>query len=168
MDTGTLVVGVILLLLLISPFILFGAKGKKTKEKNLLKMLDDMASRNNNTIRDHQYWNHSAIGIDSGNKMLFYCYKSDTQTYDRVYKLSEIQSCHVDIIRHKAGTKGEEQQVIDSISIVLEFKEKKRVDARLMFYDSETDSLNLNNELQLAETWAKTISDIISHKKQEG
>ena len=55
MDTGTLVVGVILLLLLISPFILFGAKGKKTKEKNLLKMLDDMASRNNNTIRDHQY-----------------------------------------------------------------------------------------------------------------
>lgn len=165
MDTGTLVVGVILILLFISPFVIFGSRGKKNKEKDLLKSLDDLASRNNCTIKERECWNNSAIGMDAGNKMLFYFYKSETQTFDRVVKLSEIQSCRVDIARHKTGVKGEEQQVIDNISIILEFKEKKRVGARLTFYDSETDRLQLNDELQLAEVWSKKISEIISHKK---
>lgn len=167
MDTGTLVVGAILILLFISPFVIFGSRGKKNKEKDLLKSLDDLASRNNCTIKDHQYWNNSAIGMDAANKMLFYFYKSEKQTYDRIIKLVEVQSCRIDIARHKTGTKSEDQQVIDNISIILEFKEKKRVPAHLLFYDSETDSLNLNDELQLAEAWAKNISEIIRHKKTE-
>lgn len=161
MDTGTIIIGLVLTMLFISPFFFLRDTKRKTREKELLNSLQELALRNNSKLTEHKIWNNSAIGIDKDARLLLFVYKSEKQSYDKVIHLTEIQSCKVATTSHTTGFKHESYKVTDVISLAFEFRNKTRPNAVIEIYNDDVDGLTLDGENQLAEEWAKIINSVI-------
>ena len=161
MDNGMIIIGLLLLLLVVSPFLFLRDTKRKGREKELLNYLQELALRSNSKVTEHKIWNNSAIGIDKNARLVLFVCKSEKQAYDKVINLTEIQSCRVATTSHTAGYKRESYKVTDIISLAFEFRNKTRPNAVIEFYNNEVDNLTLNGESQLAEEWAKIINSVI-------
>ena len=71
MDIQTTIIGVIILLLCLLPFLLLGVKNKN-KRKKVFQILLDIAKRNQTYINKSEFWSQSVIGIDTSKKILFF------------------------------------------------------------------------------------------------
>lgn len=135
MDSGTLVIGAIMIAICILPFILINNSIKKQK-KQLLQALLALSDQKNCKMTQYELGSNLAIGIDENADLLFF--------FKRL-KDKEI-SQHVNLK--------------DKLELCISPKTKSRPDIFLEFYNSE-ENLQLNGELQLIEKWAKIINDQI-------
>ena len=69
MDSETTIIGIILVLICIIPFVIINKK-KATKRRNKLKILTDSVQKMNGIMYKNEFWNHYGIGLDKTNKML--------------------------------------------------------------------------------------------------
>lgn len=76
--------------------------------------------------------------------------------------LSEVQKCRVinseSTVNHTGGT----HKVIEKLELTFTYRDKGKPEAVLEFYNTDSDSLTLTGELQLAEKWNKIANDCLS------
>jgi hypothetical protein len=160
MDVGTTLIGIAILLMIIIPLVIINRKKKKLEAQFLQSFLF-LGEKNNNRITIYDVWNKSAIGIDKINHKLFYLQRTAVEDFTIEIDLSSIQKSRVVSINLTMNG----QSVTDKISLVLAYRDKNLTEKVLEFYNNETDDLNLNGEIQLADKWLKIINSDIADIK---
>ncbi|RDB02726.1 hypothetical protein [Runella aurantiaca] len=157
MDLGASIVGMIVILICIIPFVLISINNRKKGEK-LRQKLFGFAENSNFTISRFDSWHHSSIGIDDQNSIVFFTRTVNDQAFLRQINLSEIQKCRVIISRKTASNSGE----IERLELAFTYHNKQKSEVILEFYNAAYDSLTLSGELQMVEKWGKIVNDKIS------
>ncbi|MBX2926231.1 MAG: hypothetical protein KF852_00220 [Saprospiraceae bacterium] len=165
MDSGTALVGGILILICILPFVLMNMSAKK-KKRQFLQLLFDLAGKNNGKISQHDHWNGTAIGLDETTNTIFFIKKLKEDVTSRQVNLAEVQKCRVVQTHNAASGKGGSAPVIEKIELAFAYRDKGRAETTLEFYNDETDSF-LSGELQQAEKWSKIANARIAQTLQQ-
>lgn len=145
-----LIMGVVLTALLITPFVFFRDGSRKSRTKNLLNNLVDMARTENCAVTRSEVWNDAAIGINDETQTLFYVRGQEPAVIRTLVHLKDIKQSRVSVVSRTVERKSDSQKIIEKISLVLEHKSNARPDVILPFYDADSDGLSLAGELQLA------------------
>jgi len=166
MESGTTIIGLILLFIMVLPFILL-SKRKSKGGKQFLSILFDLAKKNNSKISEHELWNNVAVGIDRDTHQLYFIRKTATNNIVYNIDLSEIQKCRLVNTSRKVNYKGGSYNVVDRLELAFTYCDKIKPEIILEFYNSEYDSVALNGELQLASKWLKIINTELAQKTQK-
>ena len=166
MDIGTSIIGIILILTCIIPFVIMNINSRK-REKKLLHELFTFAERNNCKISQHELWNNSLIGIDETANVIFFTKKLKDNEISQQINLTEIQKCRVVNSSRTVNNKDGNFKVVDKLELAFTFHDKNKVEIIIAFYNADYDSLTLSGELLLAEKWCKIINDKISASRQK-
>lgn len=148
MDLGTTIIGVVVTLLCVLPFILFSFYNSKKRKANF-QVLTDLTKSKNYHITQKDNWKQHVIGIDESRKVLFFS-KNPTDIHKFVIiDLKKVENCRL----IKENPKG----VLNRLALEIEFSDKKLPDNSLEFYNSDT-SVSLVNELELIQKWHTIIN----------
>ena len=150
MDSETTIIGIILVLICIVPFLVI-TKKKATKRKNKLKILINSVQKMNGAIYKNEFWNHYGIGLDKTNKMLYFSTQSDEENSYDVINLKSIATCS--IIK-----KQDNSNSITGLGLQLDFTDKSKPAVYLSFYERDRNIV-LVNELDLIQRWSTTINE---------
>lgn len=106
MDTGTLLIAIISVVIVSSPFVL-KIFNRKKKEKHLLRILQSLADKTSNKIKRFDVCGKRIVGIDPDSGILFF-YNDETpdQSIQRIELAAYIRS-EVVINEIKVGANGE-------------------------------------------------------------
>lgn len=154
MNTGTLIIGAIMIAICVLPIVLI-YRSRKNTEKKLIQSLNNLAEKQHCKVSNLETWSNSAIGIDETTNMLFFYRQIKEKEIARNIKLSEISKCMVH--NTNRNIKEGNYSITEKIELVLSPKTKGNPDIALEFYDAEI-SAQLSGEPQLAEKWARNIS----------
>lgn len=160
MDSGTLIIAILFILVCSIPFIIMVRNSKK-REKQFLRMLLEIAGKDNCELSVHDFLTHAAISIDNKTNMVFFVKKVNSTETHQLVTLAEIQSCHLVNAARTGSNEDGLFKIIDRLELVLESHDKSKADIILEFYNSAYSSPTLTVELQLAEKWCKVINDKI-------
>tara|TARA_R110001583_G_scaffold77046_1_gene210156 strand:+ start:8026 stop:8514 length:489 start_codon:yes stop_codon:yes gene_type:complete len=152
MDSGTLIIGLIILVICALPFILSG-RNRITNEQNIKKAFFELAQKNNTSILQNDFWFKTAIGINTTSHQLFFYRKIKDNETSAIINLSEYQKCS--IIKLNDGGNN-----IDIIQLVLVPNAAKKSKIILEFYNSRFTTM-LDGENQLVDKWSKIINETI-------
>lgn len=161
MDLGTSIVGLVIILICIIPFVIMSINNRK-KEKTMLQGLFTFAERNNCKISQHELWNNSLIGIDETANVIFFTKKLKDNEISQQINLTEIQKCRVVNSSKTVNNKDDNFKVVDKLELAFIFNDKNKAEIIIEFYNADYDSLTLSGELLLVEKWCKIIRDRIS------
>lgn len=153
MDSETTIIGIVLVLICIIPFVLINKK-KATKRRNKLKILTNSVQKMNGIIYKNEFWNHYGIALDKTNKMLYFSTQTDDENSYEVISLKSIASCSV--IKKEDNSKS-----ITALGLQLDFADKSKPNAYLSFYERDSN-LFLVNELDIIQRWSATINEQLS------
>lgn len=158
MDTGTTIMGVCIIVMVILPFILIG-RGKKNADRQLIGKIDAQAHELQSQITDYGLAPNLAIGLDANKGELFYYKKSGDDIHTANLKLIDFSDCKLQINTRKVKMKGTVSIVTDKIDFVLH----ERISGKtrtLNLYDAE-ETFDLTKELQLGREWEQIIQQKI-------
>jgi hypothetical protein len=162
MDTTTILITVVVLILCALPIVLM--QRNKTKKENAFKeKMVNLGGNGNTKIHQLDRWNNKGIGIDNDNHKLFFLFSKQDTDVQKVINLSEIRQCSL-VKSHHTGN-NESSTGIKKLELHLLSKEKSKPNVVLEFYDADHDSLTIREELQLAEKWSSIIESGISKMK---
>lgn len=147
MEMGTIITGVIIIILCILPFVLLGS-GRRKRQKQLLQSLQAAAAQQGGKIARHDCMRDAAIGMDDEARVLYFVKNDATQHFH----LRSIKSCRA---INNARTV-DNNRVIDQLALALLPAGNGQPDIQLEFYNQETD-VQLTGELQLLEKWAQIV-----------
>lgn len=152
MDSGTIIIGLIMLALCALPFILSG-RNRKSKEEKIKKSFLDLAQKNNISDLQKDIWYGSAIGINVTNHQLVF-YR----------KIKDIETTHIlnlkDIQKSKVLKVNDLNNHIEKLELILTPYGKNNNEINLEFYNAEINP-QLNGEFQLIDKWNKLINETI-------
>lgn len=161
MDFGSTIVGVIVLLICIIPFVVLSRNNRKRKQI-VVDRLNQLAERSNCSISRFDIWNNSAVGIDDTAHQAFFTRKiNDTETALQI-NLLDVQKCRLMNTGRTVNPAEGNQKVIEKLELVFTYRNKDKRETSLEFYNRDFDSLTLSGELQLIEKWGKIFNDTIS------
>lgn len=152
MNTGIVIMGVVLVSICALPFILADLKRRK-KANWYVSKLREMAAQNQAAITKYDFCRDFILGIDEKNNQLFYFqFRGDTEMSQHI-NLKEIAACKV---INKSRT-------IDRVTVVdqllLNFKPatRNKDEINWMLYSTDYHT-QLDDELQLSAKWATLIN----------
>jgi hypothetical protein len=157
MDLGTLIIGIICVVLCALPFILTNGN-KKKKEKQLLLLLNNLTTKYKSTNTIHETFGYFAIGLDSNKKSVSYVLEQKEVVRQEFIALADILSCEV--LNTSRNTKN--GKIIDHLHLKLFTKDKKKPAILLEFYNSHIN-YQLNDELDAVEKWNTLINDLLNN-----
>ena len=149
MDATSLTIGIILLIICVLPFILFSINNNKKRKKRIQNLVAK-AKENNATIQEKDDWNHSIIGIDKTNKMLFFSKKSEEFDKFISINISELLKCRIERTENK-------HNVLEKLELELTFASKPTI--VLEFFNKDETRLILN-EIEIIQKWQALLSKI--------
>jgi hypothetical protein len=164
METGTTIIGAVLIAIFILPFIIFGYIGKKRKNKMLLS-LRNFADQHLCKISKYDIARNFVIGTDEINNILFFYKKNNEKTDKQFVDLQNTQKCMIlnnnRPMKYSEGNFG----AIEKIDLHFFPVDKSIDDVNIEFFNSEYD-LRLTNELQLAEKWLNIANQMLKKDKK--
>ncbi len=149
MDSTSLTIGIILLIVCVLPFILFSVINSKKRKKRIENLILK-AKENNATIQEKDDWNQSIIGIDKTNKMLFFSKKSEEFDKFISINISELLKCRIERTENK-------HNVLEKLELELTFASKPTV--VLEFFNKDETRLILN-EIEIIQKWQTLLNKI--------
>jgi hypothetical protein len=159
MDTGSALIGLIIVLLCALPFILLG-NSQKRKEKQLVRSLSQLAEKKNGHIDQYETGRDFAIGLDRVGGAVFFYKNLAGQESSQYIRLAEIEQCDVkSVSRNQSPEKGSRRH-IDEVQLIFIPIHKDEAVIKLELYNSE-ENLQLDRELQLAEKWKKLLRELL-------
>lgn len=164
MDSGTIIIGVLMLAIFIVPFVLSN-KSRKNKENLLKKMLFSLAEKENSDITEFNQWDNTAIGISTTSKKIFFYRKLEYSEVNLSVDFQLIQNCKIVNISRMIKSNNENYKIVDRLELNISTYIKNKQDIILEFYNSDIDA-QMNDELLLIEEWNKKINSLIVIKKQ--
>lgn len=153
MSISIAAISAVLLLSLATPFIYFGWATRKANN-SFQKLIGNLTSGYNLTINEKEQWRQKFIAIDAVNKKLLFI-ENLTNPVLEVINLNKLLKISIEVTQ-KTLKSGE--TVLGGVILELHFeKGANQPDARLSFYDFETD-FSQENDLTRAANWKSKIS----------
>ena len=149
MDSTSLTIGIILLIVCVLPFILFSVINSKKRKKRIQNLIQK-AKENNATIQEKDDWNQSIIGIDKTNKMLFFSKKSEEIDKFISINISELLKCRIEKTENK-------HNVLEKLELELTFASRPTI--VLEFFNKDETRLILN-EIEIIQKWQTLLNKI--------
>lgn len=149
MDSTSLTIGIILMIVCVLPFILFSVINTKKRKKRIENLILK-AKENNATIQEKDDWNQSIIGIDKTNKMLFFSKKSEEFDKFISINISELLKCRIERTENK-------HNVLEKLELELTFASRPTV--VLEFFNKDETRLILN-EIEIIQKWQTLLNKI--------
>lgn len=149
MDSTSLTIGIILLIVCVLPFILFSIINSKKRKKRIENLILK-AQENNATIQEKDDWNQSIIGIDKTNKMLFFSKKSEEFDKFISINISELLKSRIERTENK-------HNVLEKLELELTFASKPTV--VLEFFNKDETRIILN-EIEIIQKWETLLNKI--------
>ncbi len=161
MDLESSIILLIMLLICIIPIMVINKK-KKTKERQFLQTLFDMAEKNGSKISDYDKWDQTAIGIDRVAHKIFFVRKtSETETAKEV-TLTEMKKCRV-IDNNRVVNNGSSiRKITEKLELAFTEWDHQKPELILELYNAKYDSLELRDEIELAKKWTETVNSEIA------
>ncbi|MFA5432545.1 MAG: hypothetical protein WC319_06685 [Candidatus Paceibacterota bacterium] len=156
MDWGTAIVGLIMLLICIVPFVIMYYNRKK-KENKMLQSLNEIAKPHNCKISQHEFCGDYVMGIDESRNFVFFFKQKKEEAISQFVDLSEIQICQV--VKKAISTYSTQR-----LELVFLPTNKSKTETKFELYDEEVNT-QLSGELQFVDKWAKQINDRLKNKK---
>lgn len=160
MKTGTLIIGIMVILAIAIPIALLSIKNNKRK-KEFMQKLNDYAKKNNCVISESDHWNTTLIGIDKMAGKLFYIKSRPDAIIERTISLDEIQKCRIINTSRTVKAQDQSNTVIDKLELAFTYYDKNRSEEVLEFYNNVFDGLALNDELMLLDKWLEIVKTSI-------
>lgn len=160
MDLQSIIIGVIVIALCFFPYVYMTKKGKK-RDQQFFQLLLDKAKQLNCNITTHEVTGNIIIGIDDDKKELFFIKR--IKNYERLQhlNLNEMKSVILNNVSRMVGEKVNKQKVIDKLQLIFTPIDTTKREIILEFYNSD-ETLVMNGELKLIETWLKILIDKIT------
>ena len=149
MDSTSLTIGIILLIVCVLPFILFSVINSKKRKKRIQNLIQK-AKENNATIQEKDDWNQSIIGIDKTNKMLFFSKKSEEIDKFISINISELLKCRIEKTENK-------HNVLEKLELELTFASRPTIVVE--FFNIDENRLILN-EIEIIQKWQTLLNKI--------
>lgn len=159
MDLETLEIALVLVAICIVPFIIMGTN-KKKRDKQLLQLLLDSASKENCKITQSELLNDVAIGLDETNNKLFFFKKIESIEIAQHVSLLEMKSCGILNSNRLMDSKKKKDVIIEKIGLSFTPLDKNKAHEIFEFFNSE-ETMLLSGELQLAQKWAKIVNNLL-------
>lgn len=161
MDLISALIGIVSLAFFIVPIVYLQIM-KKNGRKKFLNNFMLLGRQHQVNISQHDFWNHSyAIGLDETANKLFFL-KTAANTEQKIsINLSEVEKCK---LVNKNRTI-DNNKIIDSLELVLTFRNPGMPEKTLEFYDRE-ESMSVNEEVQLIEKWNTLINSRLEQKRR--
>lgn len=155
MEQGTLITGLVCILLCITPFVIMAIRKKKANQK-IIAELKKTASGYNAELEFIENSRDFAIGLDCKSKtLLFKTHEEDE--LPQVFNLTEYEACKQNIVRRKIEGKG---TIIERLELILVPNKTSKNLTKLQFFDTEKQ-LAIANELELIKIWSERIQLVI-------
>lgn len=162
MEIGSTIVGTIIIIICIAPFVVMYHNQRK-KEKIMLQSLNQIAQQHNCSISQHEFCGAFVLGIDNVRNFVFFLLQ-DKEVISQFVDLSEIQTCRAEKkARSSKNTMGE-LSLIERIELCFIPANKNKAEIKLPIFDEESN-LKLSSELQFVDKWSKQINDRLKIKK---
>ena len=149
MDSTSLTIGIILLLVGVLPFIVFSIINNKKRKKRIENLIQK-AKENKATIQEKDDWNQSIIGIDKSNKMLFFSKKSEEFDKFISINISELLKCRIERTENK-------HNVLEKLELELTFASRPTI--VLEFFNKDETRIILN-EIEIIQKWQTLLNKI--------
>lgn len=152
MNTGIVIMGIILVSLCTIPFVLAGMKRRK-KNQWFLEKIKDLAAKHRAVITKYDYCRDFIIGMDEKSHQLFYFQFRDETELAQHINLKEVSDCKVINRSHAMDN----ITVVDQVMLTLKPKAKHGAEINLKFFSSELHT-QLDDELPLSAKWSTFIN----------
>jgi hypothetical protein len=159
MDTGTAIIGAIILIICIAPFVIIYFK-RVQREKKVLQSLTEVAKQHNCSINKHEFCGDFVLGIDESRRWVFFLKQKEGGAIMQHIDLSEIGSSKVIRKLHSNKNGHSSTGSIERIDLGFITNSKIKSEKRFELYDDEVN-MHLTGELQFAEKWSGMINELI-------
>lgn len=155
MDTGSIIIGAVMIAFCLLPFILMSNNRKKNTKKFTENLIS--SSRNNNcVISESEYSGHFMIGIDTNNNELLFTDKYNEVFESKAIDLNNVTSCK--LVRLMKS-----QDTTESVSLQFQLKGNANSENNLEFFNLNKQR-GLDGEIQIVQKWEKIINDFLHVK----
>jgi len=163
MQLNNIIIGAIIIVICIVPFILLG-QGKKKRKRKILESLNNIANQHDCTIGKHEICGDFIIGIDETKKAVFFMKQLAEKTVEQYVNLLEIANCKARTTARAVEFGNGSQSVIEKLELSFIPIDKNKKEISFEFFNTDISS-QLIGELQSIEEWSKLINDFIKNKK---
>lgn len=163
MDLGSTIVGAIIIIICIVPFILMSQSIKKRK-RQMLQSLTKIATQHYCQITQYEFCGDFIIGIDKIKNFVFFYKKLKDKEVEQFIDLDNIQNCKVINLNRTITNKDGNHKVIDKLALDFIPISKDKTEITLEFFNSDV-SIQFSGELQSIEKWSKLINDQLKYNK---
>ncbi len=155
MDSKTIIIGLIIILACVIPFIIAQTL-KRKKTKQAIQQLNQLALQHGCRITEYEMCGNYLIGVDETELFLFFIKHYEGQYYNQFVDLKKVQTCKIkDTSRIANNT-----TLIEKLELVLIPKDKTEQEIRLEFYDNDI-AMQLYGELQSIEKWNTVVNRLL-------
>lgn len=162
MNTGSTLVGIILAIVCIVPFIILNQQSRK-KKKNRLKSLRINAHKVDCKIDTHEFCGDYLIGIDNEKKVLFFNKETKEKTEENHINLSQFKECTICTRYQEATSKTQTFKEIDQLYLSFIPLVKNKSEIKLTFFDADINMM-LSGELESIKKWLNIINNQLAPK----
>lgn len=164
MDTGTTLIGIGFILLMVLPFVAYYLV-QKVKARRFVRHFFHSSASHNLSLDQNDTWRRNyAIGIDSGANQLFYLNKGKTPEQEAVIDLSKVAKCRVSNGIKSVKTDNGTKDFTDILGLAFTFSDPGKDEVILEFYDGSELMSHPDGELEIAERWLATVNSCIKSK----
>jgi len=161
MDLGTIIIGVICIVLCALPFVLTN-KNKKNKEKEVLNSLKDFARQHNSEIREHEIGECYGIGLDTAKNTISFLQKTKEDVKLQFIDLNTVKNSEINNLSKSIGRN---ETTLDKLHLKLNVMGKNKSSIVLEFYNSDIN-FQPGTEFDSIEKWNKTINSLLISKQK--
>lgn len=159
MDSGSIIIGIVVLAIIFFPFMIMGMK-KSKKQKGIKNTLQQIATENGCKITQSELFGNFGIGVDEAAGMMFFHHQLLSEANSKAVKLHEVKTCSIHRSSSSKNTGKEVVHADEKLGLLFTFREPKRSTVFFEMYNAD-QSLRLAGELQVAQRWLETINKLL-------
>lgn len=159
MNTGNIILGVILVGICVLPFALVYFQ-KRKKQAIMLIALNEKAKERNRKIDKHEFGGDFVIGLDGDKACVYFHQLGKNSTTTQIVDLFKVRRCAPEKKIRSAQVGNQRTQIIENLSLVFTPMDESHKTIRFVLYDEDIHG-QLSGQLQIMERWAEKIQDLI-------
>lgn len=158
MDTGSTIVGAILLGMCLAPFVVIRYYNVR-KTNKMKQALNRIAKEHSCKIGQHEFCGNIVIGFDENKKFVFFHNHKKEQPISQYVELANIQSCQVVKKTRNANGNKYNVEITERLELFFITANKTKETIKFVVFEEEANN-QIVSELLLAEKWAKDINRV--------
>jgi hypothetical protein len=153
METNTMIIGVVLIAVVLIPFLIM-RNGIKKHDKSFLAELNAFAKEYDSVITKYDFLKDIAIGADQEKGLIFFIHHGDVLEMKKMVDLKEFKNVHLIKSMRTVTLQNHENSYVEKVGLSFHSPIKT---VNFELFNTESGSLTLSGELQLAEKWEQIL-----------